>query len=97
MEKSARNYRKNKASYRKKLEYDKKFAKRPEQRKKRAKLVKINRDRGTYGNGDGLDASHTKNGVVMKPASVNRASKSDMEGDKRARGKKVKSKKKRNG
>jgi len=49
-------------------------------------LVKVNRDRGTYGNGDGKDASHTKNGVVMKKASVNRGSKSDTAGDKRARG-----------
>ena len=27
-------------------------------KKKRAKLNKYNRDKGTYGNGDGLDASH---------------------------------------
>ena len=41
-----------------KAEYDKKFNKKPYQRKKRAELNKYNRKKGTYGNGDGLDASH---------------------------------------
>ena len=41
-----------------KAEYDKKFNKKPFQRKKRAELNKYNRKKGTYGNGDGLDASH---------------------------------------
>ena len=31
---------------------------------KRAKLNKYNRDKGTYGNGDGLDASHDKDGKI---------------------------------
>jgi len=38
--------------------YDKKFNKKPGQRKKRAQLNKYNRDMGTYGNGDNKDASH---------------------------------------
>ena len=60
---------------------------RPENVKKRAELVKINRKAGTYGNGDGKDASHTKNGIVMKKATVNRASKTDSNpGDVRSRG-----------
>jgi len=41
-----------------KAEYDKKFNKKPSQRKKRAELNRYNRKNGTYGNGDGLDASH---------------------------------------
>ena len=70
----------------KKAAYDKKNDARPERRARRAELVKINRDRGTEGNGDGKDWSHTKNGVVLKKASVNRGSKSDSAGDRRARG-----------
>ena len=41
-----------------KAEYDKKFNKKPYQRKKRAELNRYNRKKDTYGNGDGLDASH---------------------------------------
>jgi len=70
----------------KKAAYDKKNDATPERRARRAELVKINRDKGTYGNGDGKDWSHTSKGMVMKKASVNRGSKSDTAGDKRARG-----------
>lgn len=86
MKKSARYYAANPESKAKKDAYNKEFNRKPEQRAKRAELVKVNRERGTYGNGDGLDASHTKKGIVMKKASVNRGSKSDTAGDKRARG-----------
>jgi hypothetical protein len=56
-----------------KAEYDKKFNKKPSQRKKRAELNRYNRKNGTYGNGDGLDASH-KNGKIigLEPQSKNR-------------------------
>ena len=69
----------------------KKFQSSPCAIKKRVKLNKINRDKGTYGNGDGKDNSHVKNGdgtvvIVLKSASDNRGSKNDMPGDKRARG-----------
>jgi len=37
--------------------------------------------------GDKNDMSHTKNGVVKKPRSVNRGSSSDQSGDRRSRGK----------
>jgi len=47
-----------------KAEYDKKFNKKPGQRKKRAELNKYNRKKGTYGNRDGLDASH-KGGKIV--------------------------------
>jgi hypothetical protein len=90
MKKTAKYYKENPEAYEKKLAYQKKYNEKPEQRKKRSELVKINRDKGTYGNGDGLDASHTKNGVKMKKASVNRGSKTDMPGDKKTRGGKKK-------
>jgi len=46
-----------------KAEY-KKFQSSPERIKYRSELVKYNRDKGTYGNGDGLDASH-KGGKIV--------------------------------
>lgn len=90
MKKTAKYYKDNPEANKKKLEYQREYNKKPEQRKKRAELVKANREAGTYGNGDGLDMSHTKNGIVKKKASVNRGSKGDMPGDKRARGSKKK-------
>ena len=46
-----------------KAEY-KKFQSSPERIKYRAELVKYNRDKGTYGNGDNKDASH-KGGKII--------------------------------
>jgi hypothetical protein len=89
IKKSAEYYKKNPESYAKKLAYDKKHNAQPAQRAKRAELVKVNREHQKSGRGrigDGKDASHTKNGIVLKPASVNRASKTDAAGDVRARG-----------
>ena len=42
----------------------KKFQSSKEKKKYRAKLNKYNRDKGTYGNGDGKDASHGKGGKI---------------------------------
>ena len=61
---------------------------------RRAKMLRAGRNKarrkamknGTVKKGDGMDMSHTKNGVVKKPQSVNRGSKTDMPGDRRARG-----------
>jgi hypothetical protein len=88
MKKSARYYNSPEGAEarKKKQDYDAKFNRRPEQRAKRAALNKENRKRGTYGNGDGKDLSHTKDGLKYKPQSVNRGSKSDAPGDRRARG-----------
>jgi len=72
-----------------KSEY-KKFQSSEEQKKKRAARNKARRKaikNGTVKKGDGLDMSHTKNGVVKKPRSVNRGSSSDQPGDRRSRGK----------
>ena len=78
-------------SKKKKDAYQKDYNKKPEQRQKRSELVKANRDMQKKGKGkvgDGKDVSHTKNGVVLKKASTNRGSKSDMPGDRKARAKK---------
>jgi hypothetical protein len=51
----------------------KKFHDNPKQKKKRAELNKYNRKKGTYGNGDGLDASHKGGKIVgYEPQSKNR-------------------------
>ena len=68
-----------------KAEY-KKFQSSKKMRKYRAELNKYNRDKGTYGNGDGKDASHKKGKIVgMEDQSVNRgrAEKSRLVGSKR--------------
>lgn len=50
-----------------------KYNRKPTQKKRRAALNKINRRKGTYGNGDGLDVSHKKNGkTTLEKASTNR-------------------------
>ena len=83
---TAKYYAKNPDARKKRQEYEREYNKQDREVKKRVELNKINRKRGTYGNGDGLDASHTSRGIVMKKASVNRGSKTAMPGDRRARG-----------
>lgn len=84
--KTAKYYAKNPDARKKRLDYQREYNKKAREVKKRVELNKINRKRGTYGNGDGLDAAHTKRGIVMQKASVNRGSKTAMPGDRRARG-----------
>ena len=56
--------------------YQKKYDGTKLQIAKRAALNKENRQRGTYGNGDGKDVSHRKNGkTFLEKASTNRARK----------------------
>lgn len=50
----------------KKLEYDKKYQASEKRKNYRVELNKANRDNGTYGNGDGIDMSHTKSGKLIK-------------------------------
>lgn len=65
----------------------KKFQSGGKMKKYRAALNKKNREAGTYGNGDGLDAYHKGGKLVgFKPESLNRGSKTDSAGDRRARG-----------
>ncbi len=50
----------------KKLAYDRKYQATEKRKNYRVELNKANREAGTYGNGDGLDMSHTKIGGVVK-------------------------------
>lgn len=87
MKKTAKYYKENPEAYKKKLAYDKKNNAEPKNKKKRAELNKYNREKGTYGNGDGLDASHHGKKISgFQKASANRGSKSNAAGDRRARG-----------
>jgi len=64
----------------------KKFQSSKEKIKYRSELNKYNRDKGTYGNGDGKDASHKGGKIVgMEDESINkgRAEKSRLKGSKR--------------
>ena len=64
----------------------KKFQSSTKSKKYRAELNKYNRDKGTYGNGDGKDASHKGGKIVgMEDESTNRgrAEKSRLVGSKR--------------
>lgn len=91
--KSAEYYRTHPKAREKKKKYDTEFNKKPEQVKKRAELAKANAEHDKkYGKASrkGKDLSHTKNGLVYKKSSVNRGSKSDTAGDRRARGGKKK-------
>lgn len=56
-----------------KKKYDAEFQKKPSQVKKRVEANRANRKSGTYGNKDGQDASHQKDGSLrMEPQSKNR-------------------------
>ena len=50
----------------KKLAYDRKYQATEKRKNYRVELNKANREAGTYGNGDGLDMSHTKSGKLVK-------------------------------
>jgi len=86
---SARFYERHPEARHRKLLYDLAYESRPEQLKKRAELARANRKHDKiYGkeSREGMDLSHTSHGLVYKPSSVNRGSKDDMPGDRRARG-----------
>ncbi len=64
----------SKESIQKKKEYDKKYHATTERKKYRVELNRENRKRGTYGNGDGKDVSHKKNGkTTLESQKQNRA------------------------
>jgi hypothetical protein len=83
-------YKKNPEAYAKKKAYDTKYNKTDKATKKRTKLNKFNRQKGTYGNGDGLDACEKKFKSKVKirfcKMRKNRGDKDDMPGDKKSRG-----------
>lgn len=84
--KTAKYYQTHPKARAKKDSYNTEYNKKPSAIKKRVEANRANRKAGTYGNGDKLDASHTKSGIRFKPQSVNRGSKRDQPGDRRARG-----------
>ena len=86
---SAEYYRTHPADRARKAAYDTKFESSPAQKAKRMALAKHNAAHAKkFGavSRKGMDASHTKSGIRYKPSSVNRGSKTDMAGDRRARG-----------
>ena len=73
LKRSAKHYRDNEASRKRKASYQAEFNKRPEQVKKRVELYRVRRRDGNYGKG-GDDYSHTKRGgIVRENPSKNRA------------------------
>jgi hypothetical protein len=75
-----RNYKKE---YKKHQSSKKQKKKRAARNKARRKAIK----KGTVKKGDNNDMAHTKSGIRKKPRSVNRGSKTDQPGDRKARGK----------
>ena len=72
--KTSEYYKKNPKARAKRLKQQAKYDAKPNQIKKRVELNRENRKRGTYGNGDGKDVSHKKDGsTVFEKASKNRA------------------------
>ena len=72
--KSSKYYKSNREALMVKRAYQRKYNKKPSEVKRRVALKRINRQKGTYGNNDGRDASHRKDGTVfMEKASKNRA------------------------
>lgn len=63
---SAKYFQDNPEARKKKDSYNKAYHATPERKKYRVRLNKKNRDEGTYGNKDGKDMSHTKDGKMVK-------------------------------
>jgi hypothetical protein len=63
---TAKYYASNPEARKKRLEYQKEYNKSDKEVKKRVELNRENRKRGTYGNGDNMDMSHTKDGKMVK-------------------------------
>ena len=86
---SAEYYRTHPAARTRKAAYDTRFESSPAQKAKRRELARHNAEHDKMyrsASRRGMDASHTKSGIRYKPSSVNRGSKTDMAGDRRARG-----------
>ena len=62
---SAQYYHDNPEARKKKQAYDKKYHSTEERKKYRAALNKENKSKGTYGNKDGKDRSHTRSGKLV--------------------------------
>lgn len=82
---STKYYQKNAESREKKNAYNRKFYKQHKQRLNESRAErKFYRENNDVKETD--DVSHTKKGLTTKPRRVNRGSKSDSSGDRRARG-----------
>ena len=67
-------YKKNPKARAKRLKQQARYNRQSMQIEKRVELNRENHKRGTYGNGDGKDVSHKKDGsTVLEKASKNRA------------------------
>ena len=71
--KSAKYFQEHPEARAKKDAYNTAYHKSEERKKYRAKLNKANRSAGTYGNKDGKDMSHGKDGLRQESQSSNRA------------------------
>ena len=72
--KSSAHYAGNRRSLMVKRAYQRKYNKKKKEVDRRVKLKAENRRRGTYGNGDGKDVSHRKDGsTFLEKAKKNRA------------------------
>ena len=86
---SAEYYRTHPAARARKKKYDTRLESSPAQKANRRELARHNAAHDKkYGaaSRNGMDASHTRSGIRYKPSSVNSGSKTDMAGDRRARG-----------
>lgn len=73
---SAKYYQENSEARKKKIAYDTKYHSTESRKEYRAELQKINREKGTHGNGDGKDVAHkSKTRTRMQSQSKNRADK----------------------
>jgi hypothetical protein len=90
MKKTAKYYKENPEAYEKKLAYQKKYNEKPEQRKKRSELVKINREADKKGiDRNGKDYDHAVKRHVKSSVNRGRNSKNSTkytDGDKKTRG-----------
>lgn len=68
------------SSIARKRKYDKEYHATEERKEYRAKLNKANRKDGTYGNGDGMDKSHTKSGKLVKESQKSNRSRNGQNG-----------------
>ena len=71
---STQYYKSNREALQVKRRDQAEYNNKPSEVTRRVALKRINRQKGTYGNGDGKDVSHKKNGkTFMETASKNRA------------------------
>jgi len=71
---TSKYYKDNSEARKKRLKQQAAYNRQELQIEKRVELNRENRKRGTYGNGDGKDVSHKKDGsTVLEKASTNRA------------------------